>query len=389
MTIKVAMFSDNSGGVYVYTCRLLDYCVREGFDVHLITHPPESEEMSEKLSVLRQDAEVHIVQRSSGIDQARQLVAAFEFIRPDVLIPNYRSSTYMACAMLSRRQQPAILGICHNDHQSYYDLLTRFESVITTFVCPAKKIREKLREFLPHRANSIKLIPHGVPLTREVAGYTEGDIVLVYHGRIVEEQKNISRLIALVRELVDSGVPARLKLIGSGSDEPLLRKAVRRERVEQRVSFLGPMDWEGIERELSTSHVAVLVSSYEGFCLSLAEAMGAGLPAVAFECGGVIDDYLLTGENGFIVPFGDLAAMRDRIAQMHCDPALWKALSRKAREVVKNTLAMDVWARCVSDCFRQAAAAPRIKPWPRIRPLSTDSRTSAIWDRFGKAARMW
>ncbi len=68
---------------------------------------------------------------------------------------------------------------------------------------------------------------------------------------------------------------------------------------------------------LAGCHVAVLSSAYEGFGLAPAEAMAIGLPVVAFDCGGVLCDYLKDQVTGFCIRDGDIDAFADAIERFH------------------------------------------------------------------------
>ena len=59
-----------------------------------------------------------------------------------------------------------------------------------------------------------------------------------------------------------------------------------------------------IAGELARSHIMAFPSRYEGFPNALAEAMAAGLPAIAFEEISGVEDLIAAGESGLIVRWG-------------------------------------------------------------------------------------
>ena len=61
-------------------------------------------------------------------------------------------------------------------------------------------------------------------------------------------------------------------------------------------------------------------SEYEGFGLTLVEAMACGVPVVAMAVGGVTD-IVEDGVTGFLVPDGDLEAMLNAITRLTGNPA--------------------------------------------------------------------
>ncbi len=91
---------------------------------------------------------------------------------------------------------------------------------------------------------------------------------------------------------------------------------------------------------------AVRVSELLG--LVVLEAMASGTPVVASRVGGlpeVIDD----GETGFLVPPGDVGALRERLDQILCDPGLGRRLGANARATVLERFTWDkVAERCLN-----------------------------------------
>lgn len=62
---------------------------------------------------------------------------------------------------------------------------------------------------------------------------------------------------------------------------------------------------------------------------SLVQALGCGIPAVGFDIGG-IPEVIDHGRTGLVAPFGDFAALCDRIVELHHDRNLLARLSRNA-----------------------------------------------------------
>jgi glycosyltransferase involved in cell wall biosynthesis len=120
----------------------------------------------------------------------------------------------------------------------------------------------------------------------------------------------------------------RLQLVGDG---PLLDAAMRLSRalgMDKRVEFLG-LRGDG-EKLLSEAQVFVLASNYEGFPISIVEAMRAGLPVVASDVGGVRES-VQDGHNGFLIPRGDMRMLRDKLQVLISDSNLREMMGAASR----------------------------------------------------------
>jgi glycosyltransferase involved in cell wall biosynthesis len=84
-----------------------------------------------------------------------------------------------------------------------------------------------------------------------------------------------------------------------------------------------------------------LITNWEGFPLSILEAMRAGLPVVASNVGGV-GESVRDGENGFLVGRGDVAQLRDRIERLLTEPELRARLGASGRSRFVQDFTLEV-----------------------------------------------
>lgn len=120
-----------------------------------------------------------------------------------------------------------------------------------------------------------------------------------------------------------------LTLIGDGELLPAARALAARLGVQDRVAFLGRRS--DVPELLRQADVFALISHYEGFPISILEAMRAGLPVIASDVGGV-REAVQDGVNGLLVPRGDTAALVSALQALSSDEALRRAMGAASRE---------------------------------------------------------
>jgi len=86
--------------------------------------------------------------------------------------------------------------------------------------------------------------------------------------------------------------------------------------------------------------IFVLPSLYEGFGIAILEAMAAGKPVVATSVGG-IPEFVVEGENGFLVPPGDSVVLAAAIRHLLAQPERAKAMGRNGQELVRKHYSIE------------------------------------------------
>ena len=128
---------------------------------------------------------------------------------------------------------------------------------------------------------------------------------------------------------------------GEGPEREHLTRRIEDLGLEDRVHLLGHrLDVPAL---LARSTAACLCSSAEGLSNALMEAMAARLPIVATRVGGN-PELVRDGENGWLVPYRDAAALAERLAAVLRDPEAAKAMGLRGRRRVEAELSMEKMA---------------------------------------------
>jgi len=148
----------------------------------------------------------------------------------------------------------------------------------------------------------------------EITDQPESPNVL-FVGRL-EKEKGVHFLIqamAMVREKLPD---ARLLIAGEGGYRSALTEIVKSGGVQDNVSFLGWLEEEQLRLAYKKSRLLVLPSIWEeGIGMVLLEAGLMGRPVIASDIGG-IKDVVRHGENGLLVPPGDIISLTTAILEL-------------------------------------------------------------------------
>jgi glycosyltransferase involved in cell wall biosynthesis len=219
----------------------------------------------------------------------------------------------------------------------FYRLLFRY---VDTVVAVCNKARDELLERgLP--ADRVVVIPNGVDTSpfldlpagarrraREAGAAAPADVVLVHVGSLSPE-KNHGALIRLLARLRGGQVPARLWLVGEGRERGAIEREIEHAGVRPYVWLAGSR--EDVPAILAGADIFVLPSTTEGMPAALIEAGLSGLPAVAYDVGGV-SEVIADGVTGWVVPASDDDALHAAVVRLAENPALRAVMARAAAE---------------------------------------------------------
>jgi len=119
----------------------------------------------------------------------------------------------------------------------------------------------------------------------------------LYVGRM-EPHKSIQQLITSFKQILTKFPQAKLLLVGDGS----LNKEVQSEAAKERnICYAGRLSGDQLLNAYCIANVFVLPSIFEPWGLVINEAMAAGLPVIASNRAGCIDDLVEHEETGLII----------------------------------------------------------------------------------------
>jgi glycosyltransferase involved in cell wall biosynthesis len=169
------------------------------------------------------------------------------------------------------------------------------------------------------------------PLTRADRDGNEPWLLSVARLDAGERQKGIDHVLNAMYELRTKLPQVRYRIVGDGSDRARLEGIARDLGIDDRVEFLGHIDFPELAELYKSCEVFILPSAQEGFGLVYVEAMAAGKPVIAAQAGAV-PEVVVDGQTGLLVEYGNETAIADAIARLCAAPELGRRLGSAGRE---------------------------------------------------------
>lgn len=132
--------------------------------------------------------------------------------------------------------------------------------------------------------------------------------------------------------------PYRWLIAGEGADRPRLETLAAAHGLGEMVVFLGRVSEPELQSLYAGCELFVLPSQKEGFGLVFLEAMAFARPVVAAHAGAV-DEVVVDGETGLLIPPGNAEALGSAIARLISEPGTRQKLGKAGqRRVMEHFL---------------------------------------------------
>ena len=194
--------------------------------------------------------------------------------------------------------------------------------------------RDHLVETLGRPAERVRVIVNGVPVrqgdgdaVREEFSLAPETLLLLAVGGLHPRKGHDVLLRALSG--ADGEKPWKLIIAGQGPERARLQELAESEGIAERVLLVGQR--EDIPDLQAAADLFVMPSLWEGLPLAMLEAMLAATPVVASRISG-IPEAIRDGEEGLLVPPGDVSALREALSRMMADDDLRRRLGAAGEE---------------------------------------------------------
>ncbi|MGH9342626.1 MAG: glycosyltransferase [Terriglobia bacterium] len=364
--ISVLHFTNSSlwGGVEGHVCGLLCNLSRSTFRVHLVCDPALYERF-------RQAIPADIAITPLVLSSPKHLASALRFARllrreqPQVVHSHMFWSSLFASPIAWACRVPVTVETLHGTEawRKGWKANYMLDRAMTYFVSRYVAVCESDARFLRTKkripAREISVIHNGVDkrrfgvregarnAIRHSLGFSETDVVLIVVARF-HTGKGHRVLLDAMQRLLRPYPQLKLICLGEGERETELRALC-----EQRGLF-GCVRFEGYQQNvaewLSAADINVLPTFYEGFPLTVLEAMASGLPTVASNVGG-ISEAIRHDIEGLLVPPGNSSDLADALALLLGSAVRRVEMGGAALRRLDDHFLLDQQVRCTEKMY--------------------------------------
>jgi glycosyltransferase involved in cell wall biosynthesis len=312
----------------------------------------------------------------------RQTVRHFlDQLRPDV-VHAQQATDYGYVCLKAGRSYPVVVsihGIVREEQKYLRDPKQRLRAVVASLLLERYCIRHARfltqptrypeRIFGPLVRGKIYDIGNAVASRYFDARPAHQPNRILYSG-IISPRKRLLDLVSSLVEVRKTNPNFSLRVAGPADPDyrSLVEKRLGEYGLTRNVVFLGALSPEQMVVEYERAALLVLPSGQETSPMVIAEAMAAGVPAVATDVGGMTE-LVEPNVTGFLVRVGDTKALAEAIATLLGDEGLRSQMSARAKLRAERFRPSVVAERVVA-IYAEAIAAESLQQIDRLRRRS-------------------
>jgi glycosyltransferase involved in cell wall biosynthesis len=339
-----------------------------------------------------------------GEEVCRRLARDVAALRPTVLAINGCADFAIGAAPLLRRLKPycTITDTFHINppDDRFFQLRASYAGLLDGITSSNAAALDRFKTALPSaRTIPSCYIPYGAAVPARARRSPDSELRLLYVGRLVQEQKRILALPDLLSRLRSLGRRFSLTIVGDGAQESELRDALAHLDLLGHVRFAGYVQADAVIDYYFEHDVLVNISTYEGFSISVIEALAAGCVPVCTDLPGLDRTAFIDGVTCGLYPVDDLPRMAEILNEL--TPEAITRMSAAASEVgrsltiprmvdryeaffaeLRSSRPLRPWSDDAERALEGAWDLSRHNPWlPHPHPIKSWIRRSLSWGK--------
>lgn len=236
----------------------------------------------------------------------------------------------------------------HNNIKKYTDNIKYNFYNIDYLFALTHSLKEDYEQFLlNNKKTKVLVVPNMVYLPSVKSELKNNNIITICR---LHPGKRIDELIQIFSKLSDK--TSKLYIVGDGEEFEKLKILVKENKLSKRVIFTGYQNKEQMEKYLLDSSVFAMTSISEGLPMVLLEAMGYGIPCIAYKTESGVSDIIDDDLNGYIVENRNQKEYVNKLDYILRDKKSLKKFSKnsikKANEFVPKRI-IKIWESVLED----------------------------------------
>lgn len=142
--------------------------------------------------------------------------------------------------------------------------------------------------------------------------------VITYVGQFIQ-RKRVVDLIDAFGQWAGERSDVQLRLIGSGPLGKFYLERAMAHGLAGRIEVIGPLSPHDVGREIQRGHVLVLPSEFDGWGLTVNEALQVGIPVICSDGCGASEILIDNPRWGLVYPKGSISALAAALKKMASD----------------------------------------------------------------------
>jgi len=200
-------------------------------------------------------------------------------------------------------------------------------------------------EFHPEKAD---------PAVRGKAGIALDEHLVVSVGRWAA-RKGIREVLSCFEKVHEQDRKAKLVLIGWGPLESEISRRIRRKGLGEWITIFRSLPFSEMQAMVASADIALFHSYWEGFGLTVGEALSSGTPVVATSVGGAPE--MVVPGTGRLVGVGDVEGQAKAVLDLLSSDDL-HAMGEKGREHIVDSFSWDMVARRTQEFYEWVVEDP-------------------------------
>ena len=266
-------------------------------------------------------------------------------VQPDIIVSSQPAASKLL--LQNARTKIPVITMSHGDPEDYFHIYPDQEipaleqSAICQVLLPS--FAQHLKKHLPHLKTIV--IGNAVPQYEQQADLAAAKATykILFVGRLAQQHKRPHLLVQAFAKLAVEFPQWVVEFWGAEDGKiyhKRLQEMIAQNKLQERIFIKGSTT--DVPKVLTQGDIFVIPSAFEGFGLSLGEAMSMGLPAVGYQNCSAVNELIVGGKTGFLCEEG-VDALAEKLKILMSDQELRTKMGQAAKESMAAYAPEKIW----------------------------------------------